>query len=350
MRNSTSLSRPFSVLCGIFLALSLCFQPTLGFAADTLSSKKCVSHSFPVSLDKGKPATYQVTGNLCSQGDPSGKTIHVLVPGFTLTSTYWDFPYQPETYSYVDAINKSGYATLSLDRLGTGKSSKPPANEITVDRHAYIVSQVIDQLRAGKVQGYQFPKVILVGHSLGSIVSTVEAVKHGNIDGLILTGVLHTFNTEVLSLITGTVPAKDDPVFKDEDLPEGYLSLLKKTRQFFYHPDNTDPEIYEVDDITKGTGVANEDNMVSLLTAILSSPAIKVPVYLVMGSKDEMFCNLVLSCASKEAILLRERLLYTSDLDAFVLPNAGHNLNYQKNAPAYYKAVVDWSNKHVGTQ
>jgi alpha-beta hydrolase superfamily lysophospholipase len=90
--------------------------------------------------------------------------------------------------------------------------------------------------------------------------------------------------------------------------------------------------------------------MVSLLAAITTSPAIKVPVYLVMGSKDVMFCNIALSCETKEAILLRERLLYTANLDAFVLPNAGHHLNYQKNAPVYYEAVVNWSNKHVGTQ
>src|SRR5437870_2637665 len=111
---SNSIYRPFSILCGMLLALSFLLQPSLIFA-ETTATKQCISHSFPVSLEKGQPATYQVTGNLCSQGDPSGKTIHVLVPGFTLTSTYWDFPYQPETYSYVDAINKSGYATLSLD-------------------------------------------------------------------------------------------------------------------------------------------------------------------------------------------------------------------------------------------
>jgi hypothetical protein len=138
---SHSFYRPLSILCGIFLVLSLFLQPSLSFAEGTETTKKCISHSFPVSLEKGKPAIYQVTGNLCSQGDPTGKTIHVLVPGFTLTSTYWDFPYQPETYSYVDAINKSGYATLSLDRLATGKSSKPPAEDITVDRHAYRLAK-----------------------------------------------------------------------------------------------------------------------------------------------------------------------------------------------------------------
>lgn len=342
--------RPLAILCGIFLAASLFSQPSLGLA-ETTSPKTCISHSFPVSLDEGSPAIYQVTGNLCSQGDPSGKTIHVLVPGFTLTSTYWDLPYQSDTYSYVNSITKAGYATLSLDRLGTGKSSLPPANEITVDRHAYIVYQVIQQLRAGKVDGYQFPKVILVGHSLGSIVSTVEAAKYGQIDGLILTGLLHTFNTDTLNLVLGTVPAEQDPVFKDKNLPPGYLSLLKETRTFFYNPDDTDPNIYYIDDVTKGTGVSNEDNMVYLLTSILRSITIKnVPVYLVMGSKDVFFCNIALSCDNKTTILLRERAFYTGDLDAYILPNAGHNLNYQKNAPDYYKAVVNWSNNHVGVQ
>jgi pimeloyl-ACP methyl ester carboxylesterase len=49
----------------------------------------------------------------------------VLVHGITYGTYYWDFPYQPETYSAVNALNRHGYATLNIDRIGHGRSDHP---------------------------------------------------------------------------------------------------------------------------------------------------------------------------------------------------------------------------------
>jgi pimeloyl-ACP methyl ester carboxylesterase len=353
-------SRYLSLFCGVVLLLSLFIQPVLGVAEESttievLAAKQCISHQFPVFLQPGQTdptAKYQVTGNLCSRGNPSGKTIQVLVHGFTLSQTYWDFPYQPERYSYVDAQTKAGYATLSIDQIGVGKSDYPPANELTLENYAYVLSQIIQQLRDDDVQGYHFPKVILVGHSQGSIVSTITAAKYRQVDGVILTGMMHTFDfPSVSTLITSPVPAEQDPVFQNANFPPGYVSLLKDARQIFYNRSNIDPKIYEIDNNTKGPGANNSYDFASLLTAISLTTDIKVPVLLVMGEKDKFFCNELLSCANSSAILDRERLLYTTEskLEAYVLPNAGHNMNYELNAPDYYTAVKNWSNKHIGT-
>jgi pimeloyl-ACP methyl ester carboxylesterase len=349
-------SRHLSLFCGVILLLSMFIQPALGLAdeattTDVLAAKSCQSHQFPVSLQPGQEAKYQVTGNLCSRGNPSGKTIQVLVHGFTLSQVYWDLPYKSERYSYVDALTKSGYATLSLDRIGVGKSSHPPAKDITIESHAYVISQVIQQLRVGDVQGSHFPKVILAGHSLGSIVSIITAAKYGQVDGVILTGILHTFDPlGVAPLITGTVPAEQDPVFKNANLPSGYVTLPIETRRIFYNHANIDPKIYDIDNKTKGTGTNGEYDMASIATALSLTTEIKVPVLLVVGEKDQFTCNALLSCKDSEAILEREHSQFTPDnLEAYVLRNAGHNINYELNAQDYYTAVKNWSNTHIGT-
>jgi pimeloyl-ACP methyl ester carboxylesterase len=348
-------SRYLSLFCGVVLLLSLFIQPALGVAEEStttevLAAKQCQSHEFKVFLQPPQPgeeAKYQVTGNLCSRGNPSGKTIQVLVHGFTLSQTYWDFPYQPERYSYVDAQTKAGYATLSLDRIGVGKSDFPPAEEVTIESNAYVLSQVLRQLRAGNVQQYQFPKVILVGHSLGSIVSTVAAAKYGLVDGVVLTGMLHTYDEEsITSFMSSIVPAEQDPVFADANLPPGYVTIPLEARKIFYNLANTDPNIYAIDNMTKGTGTIGD---LMILDAISLTTKIKVPVLLVMGEKDKLFCNTALPCTNS-SILDRENSFFTTvKLEAYSLPNAGHNINYDLNAQDYFKAVKNWSNKHIGT-
>src|SRR5690606_34810983 len=120
--------------------------------------------------------------------------------------------------------------------------------KITLDSNAYVVHQVIEQLRAGKIGGTSFSKVILVGHSLGSITSIITAGKYGGVDGLMLTGFLHPFNVaEFIKLVSGMKPARFDPVFKKDKLPSGYLSIAKQTRKLFYNLDNIDPKILDID-------------------------------------------------------------------------------------------------------
>jgi hypothetical protein len=162
---------------------------------------------------------------------------------------------------------------------------------------------------------------------------------------------LHTFDVPgTATLITSPVPAEQDPVFKDANFPPGYVSLLKDDRRIFYNPTNIDPKIYDIDNNTKGPGANNSYDMVSMLAAISLTTNIKVPVLLVMGEKDKFFCNVLLSCANSTAVLARERLLYTTpDLSAYVLPNAGHNMNYELNAQNYYNEVRNWSDTHIGT-
>ncbi len=341
--------RNLSVLCYFVLFLSLLMQPTLGLAAETTPTKTCTSHQFLVALQAGESANYQVTGTLCSLGDPTGKTIQVLVHGFTLNQTYWDLPYHPEIYSYVDSLTQAGYTTLSLDRIGVGKSSHPTATDITLDSNTYVLHQIIQQLRAGQLNSYQFPKVMLVGHSFGSTVSANEASTYNDVDGLVLTGFIHTAApVGTTAMAAGVTPAQLDPVFFNDNLPVGYVTTSKLGRQVFYNPDDTDPAIYDIDNNTKGTGTDGELLTLTSGGSPTMTQNIHVPVLLVVGEKDNLFCDALLSCANSAAIIEREQSYYSTNLEAYVLSGSGHNLNYQLNTQDYYNKVKSWSDSHIG--
>jgi hypothetical protein len=105
---------------------------------------RCEAVSIPVAVAPGQPATFRVVGTWCTAGDPAGRSVQILVHGFSLSPVYFDPPYRPERYSYVRAATAAGYTVLNLARLGVGRSDHPPAMELTTDHHAYMLHQVVD--------------------------------------------------------------------------------------------------------------------------------------------------------------------------------------------------------------
>jgi pimeloyl-ACP methyl ester carboxylesterase len=93
---------------------------------------------------------------------PGARTVQLLVHGYSYARYYWDFPYQPETYSYVRRATAAGYATLAVDRLGDGWSSRPKGRRLTWRTAARTISHVVTALRNGSL-GTAFDRVVLVG-------------------------------------------------------------------------------------------------------------------------------------------------------------------------------------------
>ena len=98
----------------------------------------CKAVSFPVTLEHS-PQAQTIAGRLCG---PRNTKVQVLVPGYTYNSTYWDFGYRPETYSYARYAVARGQSVLLIDRLGTGRSSKPDALWLTLFEHAHTLAVV----------------------------------------------------------------------------------------------------------------------------------------------------------------------------------------------------------------
>jgi pimeloyl-ACP methyl ester carboxylesterase len=114
--------------------------------------------------------------------------------------SYWDVKLKPEEYSYVRAAVKAGYSTLTYDRLGVGKSDKPDGYDVAqIPVHAEVIAQLTVLARSGKIASAAqphlqtvsipaFTKVVHVGHSIGSVMTSVMLSTHPDLsDGAILT-------------------------------------------------------------------------------------------------------------------------------------------------------------------
>ncbi len=109
---------------------------------------ECVEKVISVALVEGDKPAYSLVGELCAIGGFDNKTLQVLVSGAGYGSVYWDFPYQPETYSYMRAALAAGDAVFNFDRLGIGKSDHPFGMNLDVDTQAYVLAQTISALTA----------------------------------------------------------------------------------------------------------------------------------------------------------------------------------------------------------
>jgi hypothetical protein len=75
--------------------------------------------------DSARGVKYEVAGWLSVPDRLTVDVLQVLVHGACYTHEYFDLPYQPESYSYVEWAHRNGWAVLNIDRLGNGVSSHP---------------------------------------------------------------------------------------------------------------------------------------------------------------------------------------------------------------------------------
>lgn len=325
------------------------------------AARDCRERMLPVALAPGRPAEQQVFTSLCLPAGPLPAAVQLLVHGNTYSHLYWDFPDptgHTERYSYVSAALDAGFATLAMDRIGNGVSSHPPGSDVTIETNAYVVHQVVQALRSGQLEGpsgaVSFQKVILVGHSYGSLTSWYEASDFQDVDGVILSGVSHLLGLKAPERMFGSqYPAALDPAFASKGYDLQYLTTLPGFRGYaFYAPGQVDPAVLALDEKTKGTDVLSEvDSFPLILTRPLD---LRVPVLLVNGQQDLLFCGPTLTgtiCSSAATLRDAEQPRLGPQVpcvDAFVLPGAGHALNTLLEAGDWFAVAQDWATRRIG--
>ncbi|GAA1597321.1 alpha/beta hydrolase [Kribbella sancticallisti] len=306
------------------------------------SGVRCEEVRIPVALGAGKPVDAEVTGTLCRPRGRDRGVLQVLIPGGGYDRNYWTWRGDPRGPSYVEAMNRAGYPTFALDRIGTGQSSAPPSGSFAPDSQTFTIHQVLRALRS------QYERIVLVGNSLGSTISRMIAVHHPeDADGLILTGESSTPNWPVFEQLGADyITAAEHPLLVRRNLDSGYGVLRPGVRRgwFYYGPTaansvvardeaNPEPDVFPTDP---------EFGSVAL------NRQIKVPVLVVVGSHDRLICGTGASdCSSSAALLAGERPYYATDLAALVVPNTGHVLNLHRTAPTFYPHLAHWTNQHL---
>jgi pimeloyl-ACP methyl ester carboxylesterase len=321
---------------------------------------ECSSYRVPVAVTDAGPADVTLFGQLCHRGPVWPQTVQLLVHGATYNHLYWDFPYQNSYYSYVRAATRAGYATFNVDRLGAGQSSHPPGRQLSMAESSTSLHRVLSMLRAGggEVGGHPFRHVIWVGHSFGSIYAWLEISRYHDVDAAVLTGLLHKFSPSYGALAaTYNYTAALDPLFAE--LPgvdwSQYLTTVPGTLgQLFYYLPTADPNVIATDEANKDTIGLIEDSQSFAVYALPPDQApsreITVPVLLVVGQQDAVFCTPdAVDCSSADAVARFEAPYYSAQAHrrVVVIPSTGHDLNLHTTAPASYLVEQVWALAHV---
>ncbi|MGH3998509.1 MAG: alpha/beta fold hydrolase [Pseudonocardiaceae bacterium] len=344
----------------------------------------CRTSMLPVDLNPGNPLTPgsgprlplgdalrrpQVLVKLClPKGKPTPSTVQLLVHGITYDHRYWNIadPADPQgdRYSWEAAAAKAGYATLAIDRIGAGASTHPPSTLVTIDSNATSLHDVVQALRVGRVASpgapAAFAKVVLIGHSYGSITSFIEASRYQDVDGLILTGVSHDIRVpEAPATIEfNSYPAVLDSQFAGALLDPGYATSIPgaRYREFYAPGTDVDPRIIARDEATKGTLTQSE--IVNLLVILRTPLDVRSPVFLLNGSLDGLFCSqspldLGAPCSNSQALIANERPWFgprVPSIDAHITPGAGHNLHAFRSSSESFTAAMTWLSSKIPAQ
>lgn len=263
--------------------------------------------------------------------------VDVVVHGATYTGGYWR--------SYVERAVESGRAVFTYDRIGVGRSLRPPSPLVTIDADAHVLHAVTRYLR----HRMGFDCVNVIGHSYGSMIAISEAAQYDDIDALVLTGFLHCTGRAIVDGSAAQVPARDDPSGRWSGHDVGWTTTPAPAvnRALFHGPD-VDANTLETDEREKSVvSSAQFDQGRSQRGApavINISRQVNLPVLLVAGVQDRLYCvdNVQgLDCADDLAVLAFERPYYDYDPRVVMIPDAGHNVT--QDAPdAAYAAIDEW--------
>ncbi|CAF1486278.1 unnamed protein product [Adineta steineri] len=342
--------------------LLLIFIGSFNLASATVQcDKKIIQVS--LNLNDTGPISYPIVTWFCWKNGTvltANQTIHLTISGFTYDHTYWDFPYQPYNYSYINYVienSNENIAVLNFDRFGVGLSGKPLfASTITGDVHAFVIYQLMEKLSQGYYHNISFPKIVLVGHALGTEIALIVAsnnVYNQYVCGVIATGFLHLINPpSFASFFASLYPAVDDPKFKNQLVPADSLTTNPNTTQrqdLFYNIQDADIKVIDKDEQLKAIGSASEFTVARLFIPIETrNIPTTIPILIVMGQRDILSCdllNITLSCNDANTIINREKDDYITNIEAYVLENSGHDVNLHRNARDWFQAALDWSNK-----
>jgi pimeloyl-ACP methyl ester carboxylesterase len=306
----------------------------------------------PVTLEvrpfEDRDTVWHVSGDLHLPAGTSPRSVQVLVPGLTYDRRYWTLPGR---YDFAEYMGRAGYAVLAFDRIGTGTSSRPPAAEVTAEAHVAVLHRLIQSLRSGELTGLSFDRVVVVGHSYGSGIAIMEAARHQDVDGLIVSGMLHAFTELYKEVIDFFHPASQDPVVGPTAPPAGYLTQRPGYRvRMLEHTPGIEPEMSEYNEQIKSTGALGEGDTLPQTYLPSHSLAVRVPVLIAVGQYDALFCGEAVGFGQDMAsVHAYESAFYSPEarLETRVIPGAGHSLNLHRNAETWFGIALDWVDREV---
>jgi pimeloyl-ACP methyl ester carboxylesterase len=302
----------------------------------------------PLSVATSSPegatwSTWQTAAWLTVPGVRSRDELHVLLHGAAYDHRYWDWPDEPERYSYTRWAAGAGIATLAVDRIGNGSSSRPPGRENTVAAQSAVVADLVRAVRHGLDDVPPFTRVVLVGHSLGSVIAGHAAAVHGCADAVVLTGYLPTPSRTPRNrrlVDDGFVPALERFPHLRGLVDDDYVAPIGGGRaRVMYRSDQADPLVVEIDEQLTGTATRGELDSAGAAGDLIR--AMKGPTLVVVGQYDRFIGA---RSSGDDGYVLAARC--AGDLGPQfhfeVVHDTGHCLNLHRTAHDAYNLINRW--------
>jgi pimeloyl-ACP methyl ester carboxylesterase len=315
------------------------------------SAAACQNYYFPVYVSPGETTVYKVFGQLCTM-DPKKlgrQPAQILLNGGTYDHAYWDWPYDPERYSYVRYATERGFTTLNIDRLGYGLSDHPNASMLNFNVAGYVTHQLVEYLRQGAL-GPRFTTIVLNGYSMGGLTADVEAATYNDVNAVITHAVGHGLITPTAAqrLAGAFYDAELDPKFHNDPWTLGYHTTIPGQRALFYGPPATyDPEILVYEESLKDTLGATE--LFEIATRSYErniTESIKVPVLSALGRYDKIWCARTDDC-TVDLEAENEHTYYRPGVfTEYIVPNAGHAVATSYGGRLFFAETIDWLSQH----
>ncbi|MDO5051348.1 MAG: alpha/beta hydrolase [Pseudoclavibacter sp.] len=248
-------------------------------------------------------------------------------------------------HDYARALASRGHSTLTVDRLGYGRSDAPDGFASCSGAHADIAHQIVQQLRRGAYtivgrDPVAFERVVLGGHSSGALLAETVAVSFGGVDALMLSGwaavgITDETNRRFLAAYRSCL-AGGEPRAGVEG-PGGYVHFDPDREDFLAggFGAEADPAVLAW---AQGRwqrapcGVMVSEPM-AILHDLDTLAEIDVPVQLVFGAHD----------ALRRGVEGYPGLFTGSPrVEALTLPDAGHFVTLDAGAGEFYAAAAAW--------
>jgi pimeloyl-ACP methyl ester carboxylesterase len=275
---------------------------------------------------------------------PTGhvRGVQILIPGVTYDHHYFDLKTSTGIVSQARQAAKDGWVAIALDRLGTGGSSKPRADQVTTATNVAAIDHFADRID----RIYKHAPLVLVGHSYGSVVAEGVAAKSTVVDALVVTGFMYRQTAPSFDGFPTLVAASSDPALAQEKIPAGYLTTSPHSRKFFYSLQHAKKTTYAADEHTKATTTASEvPGFAAELFSATYAKQVRVPVFVVVGQYDFLYKGDDPAAFTSDQ---KNAFAAAKSVNSRLIANAAHDLALQRNAPTTTALIDRWASAHIG--
>ncbi|MFI0367833.1 alpha/beta hydrolase [Actinomadura sp. 1N219] len=293
--------------------------------------------------------TYTIRGHLTAPASALRDDGAVTLYFHGIAEGEWYWRLGVPGYDHSREMAERGHASVTIDRLGYDSSDKPNGFDSCIGAQGDIAHQIVQQLRRGSYKATgrddapRFERVAVAGHSNGGQVAQIAAYTFGDVDGVVLMGwtdlgltqqAMQRFLTSSQKCAQGGEPAErggDPPGYVHYDVGEAEFVLGN------FH--DTDRRV-----IDAAVPLQNRHpcgDMGSQISGLFADGTrldeIKAPVLLVYGAEDSR----VQGGAAHAG-----RLTAAESVEVLNVPDAGHFMNVERNAPMVHDRLAAWLNRH----